>query len=72
MFVFRLLVYLYDLRHGAAPFSAPHAAAYFFMLPNVCFPLFPVVDYKAFCTAHCCEHSLAIYQTGVRWMFRGC
>ena len=48
MFMFRLIVYLYDLKHEAAPFSASRAVAYFFMLPSVCMPLFPVVDYKTF------------------------
>src|SRR4029077_20144877 len=49
MFMFRLMVYLYDLKHRTAPFSPARAISYFFLLPNVCFPLFPVVDYKTFC-----------------------
>jgi hypothetical protein len=48
MFMFRLIVYFYDLRHDKAPVSPVRTLAYFFMLPNACFPLFPVVDYKAF------------------------
>jgi D-alanyl-lipoteichoic acid acyltransferase DltB (MBOAT superfamily) len=71
MFMFRLIVYLYDLANNAAPFSATRAFAYFFMLPNVCFPLFPVVDYKSFCRTYYDQDEIAIYQTGVQWMFRG-
>jgi len=41
------------------------------MLPNVCFPLFPVVDYKTFCSTYYNEDWPAIYQNGLRWMFRG-
>src|SRR6516162_9322754 len=71
MFMFRLMVYLYDLKHRSARFSLPHAVSYFFMLPNVCFPLFPVVDYKTFCSTYYNEDWPRIYQTGLKWMFRG-
>jgi len=71
MFMFRLVVYLYDLKHGTAPFSASRAISYFFLLPNVCFPLFPVVDYKTFCSTYYNEDWPRIYQTGLKWMFRG-
>ena len=71
MFMFRLIVYMYDLHNRSAPFGPWRALAYFFMLPNVCFPLFPVVDYKAFCRTHYDEEDIGIYQTGVEWMFRG-
>ena len=30
------------------PYARRRRSRYFFMLPNVCFPLFPVVDYKTF------------------------
>ncbi len=71
MFMFRLIVYLYDLKHRTAPFSPARAISYFFMLPNVCFPLFPVVDYKTFCSTYYNEDWVPIYQNGLRWMFRG-
>lgn len=71
MFMFRLIVYLYDLKHRTAPFSPARAIAYFFLLPNVCFPLFPVVDYKTFCFTYYNEDWPRIYQTGLRWMVRG-
>jgi hypothetical protein len=71
MFMFRLWSYLYDLKHAAAPFSLERAVAYFFMLPNVCFPLFPVVDYKKFCSSHFNAEPFGIYQQGVVYMLRG-
>jgi alginate O-acetyltransferase complex protein AlgI len=71
MFMFRLIVYLYDLKHGAAPFGPARALGYFFMLPNVCFPLFPVVDYKTLQRSAYNDDALRLYQTGVKWMLRG-
>jgi len=71
MFMFRTIVYFYDLRHDKAPPSWTRAIAYFFCLPNVCFPLFPVIDYKAFRRTHYDGDAIAIYQTGVHWMARG-
>ena len=71
MFMFRLMIYLYDLKHRTAPFSLSRAISYFFLLPNVCFPLFPVVDYKTFCSTYYNEDWPRIYQSGLKWMFRG-
>jgi hypothetical protein len=71
MFMFRLMIYLYDLKHRTAPFSPARAISYFFLLPNVCFPLFPVVDYKTFCSTYYNEDWPRVYQTGLRWMVRG-
>jgi len=71
MFMFRLIVYLYDLIHKSAPFSVWRALAYFFMMPNICLPLFPVVDYQTFCGTYYNEDAYKIYQTGIKWMVRG-
>ena len=71
MFMFRLVVYLYDLRNKSAPFSVSRALAYFFMLPNVSFPLFPVVDYQTFCRTHYNDEPFRIYQKGANWFLRG-
>ncbi|MCI0452299.1 MAG: hypothetical protein L0Z51_07895, partial [Candidatus Latescibacteria bacterium] len=71
MFMFRMIVYLYDLKNRAAPFGPWRALAYFFMLPNVCFPLFPVIDYKSFCRTYYDDEDVRIYQTGVEWIFNG-
>ncbi|MFM9969267.1 MAG: hypothetical protein ACKVQK_12825 [Burkholderiales bacterium] len=71
MFMFRLLVYFYDIRHEKVPGTPMQAVAYFFMLPNVCFPLFPVVDYKAFRRAFFDDDAYRTYQVGIDWMVRG-
>lgn len=71
MFMFRLIVYLYDLAHEKAPPSAWRTLAYFFLLPNVCFPLFPIVDYKTFRRGYYDEQAYCIYQIGVDWILRG-
>lgn len=71
MFMFRLIVYLYDLKHRAAPFDPWRAVSYFFMAPNVCFPMFPVVDYKTFSRNHYSEDVYRTYQVGLSWILRG-
>jgi D-alanyl-lipoteichoic acid acyltransferase DltB (MBOAT superfamily) len=71
MFMFRLMVYLYDVSHERAPVSAWRTLAYFFLLPNVCFPLFPVVDYKTFRRGYYDRKAVHIYQVGVDWITRG-
>src|SRR3546814_15589356 len=69
MFMFRPIVYLYDMRQEKASFA--RSVSYFFMLPNVCFPMFPVVDYKGFRRSYYDIDEHRIYQIGVDWMVRG-
>lgn len=69
MLMFRIVVYLYDIRHEKP--SLARSISYFFMLPNVCFPMFPVVDYKGFRRNYYDTDEHRIYQTGVDWMVRG-
>jgi hypothetical protein len=71
MFMFRLIVYMYDLRHAKAPTDWRRTLAYFFLLPNVVFPLFPVVDWATFRRTYYDQESHRIYQRGVRWIARG-
>lgn len=71
MFMFRLIVYFYDVSHDKSPVSPVHALSYFFMLPNACFPLFPVIDYKTFRRNYYDDDAYGIYQTGVDWIVRG-
>src|SRR5262249_31095733 len=68
MFMFRLIVYLYDLQHESVSFSLWRSIGYFFLLPNVCFPLFPVIDYKTFHRTYYDADAFRIYQRGVDWM----
>ena len=71
MFVFRLIIYLYDRSYETAPPRLSQTLGYFFMLPNVCFPLFPVVDFKKFCRNYYDEERHKIYQVGIEWIWRG-
>jgi hypothetical protein len=71
MFMFRLIVYFYDLRHDRSPATPAQSLAYFFMLPNACFPLFPVIDYKTFRRNYFDDDAYRIYQVGIDWMVRG-
>jgi len=71
IFMFRLMLYLYDLRHERTPASIWERLTYFFMLPNVCFLLFPVIDYQTFRRTYFDAPAAEIYQKGVLWIFRG-
>jgi hypothetical protein len=71
MFLFRLVVYLYDMHYQTAPVTIVRSLSYFFMLPNVCFPLFPVVDYQSFCRNYYDGDRNQIHQVGVHWILRG-
>ena len=82
MFMFRTIIYLYDLRHeerarhsggpgSAAPVSIWARLSYFFLLPNVCFLLFPVVDYRTFRRTWYDTEAAVIYQKGVWWISLG-
>ena len=71
MFMFRLGIYLYDLRHRRGPAEPGLILSYFFMLPNVVFLLFPVIDFQTFRRTYYDRPALEIYEEGAQWMFRG-
>jgi hypothetical protein len=71
MFMFRLIIYVYDLKHSKAVPTLSSTLAYFFLLPNVVFPFFPVVDYSTFRRTYYDEEQHQIYQKGVQWILRG-
>lgn len=71
MFMLRIMIYLYDVSNDKAPQSFVQSLSYFFMLPNVCFPMFPLVDYKTFKRTYYDGEAQHIYQTGIDWMTRG-
>lgn len=71
MFMFRLMLYVYELSIGFKPSSVWHVLTYFFLLPNMIFPIFPIVDFKTFNRAYYSRNSSEIYQKGVRWIMRG-
>jgi len=71
MLMFRVIVYAYDQPHmkGGIPWS--ERLAYFFCLPNVVFPLFPVIDFATFRRTYYDRPPVVIYEEGVRWILRG-
>lgn len=71
MFMFRLALYLHALEHDEKRPTVSRTLAYFFMLPNVCFPLFPVVDYLSFRRNYYDRDAITIYETGIKWIVRG-
>ncbi|HWO87542.1 MAG TPA: SGNH/GDSL hydrolase family protein [Gemmatimonadales bacterium] len=69
--MFRLIVYAYDVRHASGPMPRSWSLAYFLMLPNVVFPLFPVIDFATFRRTYYDREPFAIYQRGLAWILRG-
>src|SRR5262249_24588648 len=55
----------------SAPATLSERLSYFFLLPNVAFPLFPVVDYQTYRRSYYNSDAHAIYQKGLLWMVRG-
>ncbi len=71
MFIFRLALYLYSLKHEGPPRNLWGTVAYLFMVPNASFPLFPIVDYKTFLRSHYDAPEGPVYARGCQWMVRG-
>jgi hypothetical protein len=71
MFMFRLIIYVYDLKHSKATPTLASTLSYFFLLPNVVFPFFPLVDYSTFRRTYYDEDQYRIYQRGIQWVLRG-
>jgi len=70
-FMFRLIMYVYEVRHAKERPTIVSALSYFFLLPNVVFPFFPVVDYGVFRKVYYDDEEFAIYQRGLHLMARG-
>ncbi len=71
MFMFRAIVYLYDLATEDRPAPLSMRLSYFFLLPNVCFLLFPVVDFRTFQRTYRERDAHDVHQRGLRWILRG-
>ena len=71
MFMFRLITFVYETRRERSNPAVAWAISYFFMLPNACFPLFPIVDFKTFVATRYDQNEWLIYQRGITWMCRG-
>jgi D-alanyl-lipoteichoic acid acyltransferase DltB (MBOAT superfamily) len=71
MFMFRMIVYLYELKHATGQESLVDALSYFFLLPNYGFPHFPVINYRTFHRGYFARGIHEIQRTGLGMMSRG-
>jgi alginate O-acetyltransferase complex protein AlgI len=71
IFMFRMIIYLYELRHVKKPESLLDTLSYFFLLPNFCFMHFPVVDYRTMQRGYFADNVHAVQARGLQMMFRG-
>jgi hypothetical protein len=71
LFMFRLVIYFYELKHAPRPFGFTEFAAYFFLLPNFYFLFFPVVDYQTMRAGFLRRNVHDMAQQGILWMVRG-
>jgi len=71
VFMFRLIIYLYDLRQIKGRPGLTGFLAYFFILPNYFFMLFPVIDYKTMRLGYYRRDIHEIAQQGIQWIVRG-
>ena len=71
LFMFRMIVYMYELKHADAPETFGDALAYFFLLPNFAFVHFPVVDYRTFRRGYFAKDIHESQSDGLRMMVRG-
>ncbi len=71
IFMFRIMVYLYDVSTSKQLPRISETAAYFALLPNMCVPLFPVVDFRTFAKSRSARSTWMLYERGVRWIVRG-
>ena len=71
MMSFRMILYLYEVKHTKKSFSIWDSLAYFLMLPNVVLLWFPLVDYKKFTRFYYNINEVEIYQRGITRILRG-
>jgi hypothetical protein len=71
IFMFRMIIYLYDEKHQTGPPSLRDYLSYFFILPNYYFLFFPVIDFQTFRKSYFRRDIHAVALRGVRWIFRG-
>lgn len=71
MFMFRMIVLLYELRHVKAPERLQDVVSYFLLLPNVTFLLFPVVDYRTMLRGYFAADIHQTQRAGLKLMTRG-
>ncbi|HZW29810.1 MAG TPA: hypothetical protein VFF52_03830 [Isosphaeraceae bacterium] len=71
MFMFRMMIYLYEQKHARGREPLVDTLSYFFLLPNYVFPHFPVIDYRAFQRGYFARGIHEIQRAGLVMMSRG-
>jgi hypothetical protein len=71
LFMFRLIVYLFEQRRALSRPPLALTVAYFFPLPNVSFLFFPILDFKTFRDTYRPDAPWTTAQSGVAWIARG-
>ena len=71
MFMFRMILYLYEIKHADKPEPLTDTIGYFFLLPNYCFLHFPVVDFRTYQRGYFAKDVHATMRAGLQMMFRG-
>jgi alginate O-acetyltransferase complex protein AlgI len=71
IFMFRIIIYAYDLAHQKEPARLLPFLSYFFILPNYYFTLFPVIDFQTMRRTYYQREIDKIAQQGIHWMVRG-
>ena len=71
MFMFRIILYLYEIKHARGPETLTDTLSYFFLLPNYCFVHFPVVDYRTMQRGYFSNDVHATMDTGLQMMMKG-
>lgn len=71
MLMFRMIIFMHDVRYEKNNPGIWKRLSYFFMLPNLCFPLFPTVDYQTFLKSGYNDEESRIHRKGIRWLIRG-
>jgi len=70
MFMFRMIVLLYELRHVQKPERLEDVVSYFFLFPNLTFLHFPVVDYRTFLRGYFASEIHQTQRNGLKLMTR--
>ncbi len=71
MFMFRLILFVSDTRRQPKMPPLHETLPYFFLIPNVCFALFPVIDFTTFQQTRRAKQSVEDCQEGVNWIVLG-
>ena len=71
MFMFRMILFLYEMQFERAPAGFWKKLNYFFLLPNLVFVIFPVVDYQTFIRNYYAKPAFETYKKGLMMMANG-